>query len=145
FFIGMPRIWYLVGATAEEKVFRGWAAGLGAQSASYLPSKRQKCVAWMEEPELHSSHRDETAMNPVQLRWGAHARWTTHRLRSWLAGRRFISLVREVAVFAVDGDAEGAKEVHVVFRELGAILRALRGVSVLAFFDFVDADGGLEH
>jgi len=50
-----------------------------------------------------------------------------------------------VGVFAFDGDAEGAEEVDVVLGEGGAVGGDLRSVRVLAFFHFVEADGGFEH
>jgi hypothetical protein len=63
----------------------------------------------------------------------------------WLAGLWFVGLVGYFAVFAFDGDAEGAEEVHVVFGEGGGAFGAVGQLGGFAFFDFVEADGGLEH
>jgi hypothetical protein len=61
------------------------------------------------------------------------------------AGLGLVVLGRVVGVFAFDGDAEGAEEVDVVLGEGCAVGGKFRSVGVLAFFNFVEADGGFEH
>src|SRR3569833_318987 len=94
-----------------------------------------------QDEEGKSFHRGAEYM--VLARLQAWKRIFRRRLS--LARLGVLALIRDLTVFAFDGDAEGAEEVHVVLGELGAVFVDFGGVSVVAFLHFIEADGGLKH